>query len=104
MNWNLVKGYVLVVLSGLIIFATAVLIVVQWDLTAKFSVYASKPTEVSTLLLVVCSAAGGVVLLLLLKMMVVGISALRRGHRASDQQRTRQALQRLEKQTPASED
>ena len=103
MNWNLVKGYVLVVLSGLILFAAVVLIVVQWDLTADFSIYASKSTKVSTLLLVVCSAAGGVALLFLLKMMVRGISALRRGHRDSQQRQTRQRLQRLEKQTQAGQ-
>jgi len=90
-----IKGYVLVVLSGLVILAAALLIILQWGNPAEFSLYgrnysihlqdAKATGGVNTGLLMLCSAAGGVLLVRMGKMMVHGVIALRRARRAARQ-------------------
>ena len=90
MNLNLFKGYVLVVLSGLVILAAAILVALQWGNRGDFSLYGKNIPDASTAVVVLTSAAGGVVLLYLAKVMARGISALRKGRR---EQRQRAAEQ-----------
>lgn len=92
MNVQSVKGYVLVILSGLVILAAALLVILQWGNPAEFSLYGknysiSKQEDggatggVNTALLMLCSAAGGLLLFWTAKVMIRGIGALRRGRK-----------------------
>ena len=101
MNWNLFKGYFLVIFSGLVILAAVILVVLEWDREAKFSIYGSDPVDVNTALLMLASGAGGIVLLYLVKLMFRGIRSLRKGRK---QQAVQQVLAqpKARSQPPAS--
>ena len=81
MNLNLLKGYVLIVLSGLVILAAVVLVALQWGNRGNFSLYGKNIPDANTAVVVLASAAGGVVLLFLPMLLARGISALRMGRR-----------------------
>lgn len=72
-----VKLYVAVVLSGLILLAALVLLVLQWGNRAAFSLYGTN-TNPPTWLLVLASAVGGVVAWALIKVLWRGIVGLHR--------------------------
>ena len=103
MNVNLFKGYVQVVLSGLVIFAATVLVILQWGNHAKFSLYGKNVPQANTAILMLTSAAGGLALWFLAKMMIRGVGTLRRGRRQQDARQTHQRLKELEKKTPTPE-
>ncbi len=95
MNVNLLKGYVLVVLSGLILLAAALLVILQWGNQAKLSLY-GKNVEVNTFALVLCSAAGGIVIVFLCWVFVRGLRSLLKGRRKEKQQLIAQRISNLE--------
>ena len=94
MKKDLVKGYVLVVFSGLVILAAVVEVVLQWAHVSQFSLY-GYPYDIivvdgkmqggtNTALLMIGSAVGGVVILAMCIIMFKGIWALRRGFREAE--------------------
>jgi len=78
MTFRLVKGYVLVAISGLVILVSAVLIGLQWGNSSAFSWFGQNRT-VNTALLMVCSLADAFVLLWMFKVLSQGMRAVRQG-------------------------
>jgi hypothetical protein len=72
-----VKLYVVVVLSGLILLAGLVLLILQWGNRAAFSLY-GRNTQPRTWLLVLASAVAGAVAWWLIKVLWRGAAGLRR--------------------------
>jgi hypothetical protein len=104
MSVKRVKGTVLVVVSGAVILAAGLLIVLQWGNPAEFSLYGKNysirvqedgktATEgVNTGLLMLCSAAGGVLLLWMTKVLLRGIGALRKAGKEAETREATAAL------------
>ena len=96
MNLTALKGYILVILSGLVIFITVLLVVLQWGLRAEFSLFGQLYTihlvddrlvgGINTALLMVLSGIGGVVSVWMIKLLFLGISALRKARRRGERQ------------------
>lgn len=115
MNFRMIKGYILVVLSGLLLLTGVLLVVLQWGRVCGFSLF-GYPYEivlvdgkvqggVNTLLLMVSSAVGGVLFLFLCRVFVSGVRSLRKARRRQVQEQTAKRLSKLEKahrQTPDS--
>lgn len=61
MNVNIkaVKGYFLTILSGLVVFAGVLFVVLQWGVTSTVSIYGKPVSDVPTGWVVVASAVGG---------------------------------------------
>jgi len=78
MNYRTFRGYVQAVVSGLVILAAALLVVLQWGNVSAFSLY-GKNTQLNTGVLMLCSLAGGVVLYWLVRAFLRGALAIRRG-------------------------
>ena len=79
MNWNLFKGYFLVLVSGIVIIATAMMLIVQGSTTCEVSIYFDRQVTSHVNLLMLLSAVGGVVFIAFLRVLILGISALKRG-------------------------
>ena len=82
MNAKVVKGYVLIVVSGLVILAAAALVVVQWTNEGTFSFF-GHDMKVRMWLLLLGAAGGGMVIRTLLRLLVRGIGSLKRGWQAA---------------------
>ena len=76
MNVKSFNGYVLIVLSLVVIVAGAVLIALQWGNTANVSWYGQN-CQFKTATVVLCSLVGGVVLLWMFKLLFRGIRLVR---------------------------
>ncbi len=96
MNFNTVKGYVLVILSGLVLLAAVLLVVLQWGNMAAFSVY-GRNTQINTALLIVFSLIGGPILFFLIWVLYCGVRDLLRGRREQENQKIRHKLTDWEK-------
>ena len=70
------KGYVLVILCGLVIAAVAVLLALQWANYADISIYGMNK-RVNTALLMLCSGAGGVLVMWVSELFLYGWRILR---------------------------
>lgn len=70
------KGYVLVVVCGLVITAVAVLVALQWANTAQLSIY-GMGKNVNTGLLMLCSAGAGVLVMWISELFLYGWRILR---------------------------
>ncbi len=80
MNWKMIKGYILVATSGLIMIAAVLLMIKQGGEETRFKLYfVSDPVMVDTGMLVLFAAVGGIVLMSCLRMMVNGMHNLKRG-------------------------
>jgi len=87
MSFKTVKGYLMVVFSGAILLAVALLVILQWGNASDFSLYGKnyspilvdgkKQGGVNTGFLMLMSAAGGVICLLLARMLIRGALLLR---------------------------
>ena len=78
------KGYVFVMVSGIVLLAAVVFLALQWDvgkLTAKFSVYGSPQEGVATIYVMLGSAAGGVLVYWMCRLMIRGARILRKVRR-----------------------
>jgi hypothetical protein len=71
------RFYLMIAVSGLILLAGVVLVVLQWDKNVLFSLY-GKSMNPPTWLLMLTSAAGGVVAWALIKVLWRGIVGLHR--------------------------
>lgn len=81
MKMAALRLYVRVVVSGILLLAAVVLLILQWGNYTDVTLYGpSRP--VNTLLLMLCSAVGGVVAWALLKTLWHGVRGLRRLRRA----------------------
>ena len=94
MSYRIVQGYILVVVTGVVLLAAAVLIVLQWGNAASFSLYGKNLSGVNTALLMLCSAAGGIALWWCVRWMFRGVRQIVRGRRDS---RARDVSKRVEK-------
>lgn len=70
------KGYVLVILGGLVVAAVVVLLALQWGNLAKISIYGLN-TEVNTGRLMLCSGVGGVIVMWVSELFLHGWKILR---------------------------
>ena len=106
MNFRTFKAYVVVILSGLVILAAVLLIVLQWGNAAEFSAYGKNididKTEgrttggVNTALLMLFSMIGGLLLFVLCRWFIGGLRNLRQSQHLAEIQRTQQqTAQRL---------
>lgn len=79
------KGYLYVVVSGLVLLAAAIFVAAQWDtgndkLQCGFSVYGS-PDSRPTIYVILASAVGGVLVYWMCRLMVRGVRTLRKARR-----------------------
>ena len=79
MNWNLFKGYFMVLVSGVVIIAAALMLIVQGSTTCDVSIYFDRQITSRVNLLMLLSAVGGIVLMFFLRVMMAGFSALKKG-------------------------
>lgn len=108
MNYGQVKGYVLIVFGGLVIAAGGVLLVLQWDNKAVFSLYGKNYGQnlpeaggINTGLLMLLSAVGGLVLAAVVWLLILGIRSVRKGRRAEMERATQQRIEQIERQQQA---
>ena len=108
MNIRMAKGYVLTVFSGLLLLAAALLLILQAQNRAEFSLYGKNISiryqedggpvgGVNTAVLMLSSAVGGVGALLLGWVLVRGIRLLRRGWKQSEAAQASKRIEALEK-------
>jgi len=74
------KGYVLVILSGLALLAAVVFLIVQWGAWSTLPAF-GPDTRVRTVYVMLASAAGGVVLWWVCRLMVRGLIIVRHARR-----------------------
>ena len=83
MNTISIKGYVAVILSGLVILAAAVLVLFQWGNFCDISLY-GKNTKYNTGMTMLLSAVGGLLIYHLTRMLIWGIKAISKGKCAAE--------------------
>lgn len=113
MSVKRVKGTVLVVISGAVILAAGVLVILQWGNPAEFSLYGKNYSirfqedgktatgGVNTGLLMVCSAAGGLLMFWMAKVLLGGIVALRKARKDTEAREATKALNTVRAQRAA---
>ncbi len=107
MSYKTAQGYVLVVLTGAILLAATVLIVLQWDNSSEFNLFGRSYTVhlvendivggVNTALLILGSAAGGVILWWCLKVLFRSVRVISRGRREAKSREVSKRVEKLEK-------
>jgi uncharacterized membrane-anchored protein len=97
MSYRIVQGYVLVVLTGVVLLAATVLIVLQWGNAAQFSLYGKNISGANTALLMLFSAAGGIALWWCARWMFKGIRTIRRGRRDARSKDFSKRVEKIEK-------
>ena len=111
MNIRTVKGYVLTIVSGFLLLAGALLVILQAQNRAEFSLYGKNISiryqqggepigGVNTALLMLSSAVGGIVAFLLGWMLVRGLRLLRQAWKQAE---AAQQAKRLEQLTKAQD-
>ncbi len=96
MNLELIKGYVLVIVSGLVLLAAGLLIILQWGNFTDVTMY-GPVVKVNTGLLMIASAVGGIAIGFLVRAMVYGLLAMHKGRRVSDLKRAQSRIAELDK-------
>ena len=76
MTFQLFKGWVVTITTGLVIIAAIVLLALQWGNTTTITLY-GPATDVNTLLLMLLSAVGGILMVWLVKALLYGIGIIR---------------------------
>ena len=89
MKPGIVKSYILVVLTGLIMLAAALLVILQWGNSSSFSVYGKNfgentPGGLNTGLIMVCCLVAGPAVLGLCKIMIRSGLEIRRHRKAHE--------------------
>lgn len=100
MTFTTFKGYVLVILSGLLILAGALIIALQWNSVSQFSQFrppvviidGKMQGGINTAVLMLLSAAGGVVFVLLCKVFLYGVKLLRKAQGIADMKAVRRHI------------
>jgi uncharacterized integral membrane protein len=72
-----INGYILTVISGLVLLAGALLLALQWGNSSQLSLY-GKNTDVNTGLIVACSAIAGWLTPKIFRVMFIGIGKIRK--------------------------
>jgi uncharacterized integral membrane protein len=72
-----INGYVLTIVSGLVLLASALLLALQWGNTCQFSLY-GKNITVNTGLIIACSAVAGWLTPHVFRIMIKGIGKIRK--------------------------
>ncbi|MDY6913358.1 MAG: hypothetical protein SVT52_02725 [Planctomycetota bacterium] len=88
MNYQNVKGTAYVVLSGIVLLAIVLLVILQWGNNSDFSLY-GKNVQANTAVLMVLSAVGGFVLWWTAKWMITGVGIMRLARRAEASEQPR---------------
>ena len=113
MSVKRVKGTVLVVISGAVILAAGLLVVLNLPHPAQLNLYGPVYTvdidpdtkqrvgAVNTGLLMLCSAAGGVLVFWMAKVLLRGIGALRKARKESETREAAAALKTVRAQRAA---
>ena len=86
MSTQTFKGYVLTVLCGLVILAAAIFIILQWAVTAEYSLY-GKFMKTKTLWLLLAAVVAGPILLWICRLFFRGVGILYRSRRAEARER-----------------
>ncbi len=76
MKVSRIKGWFLVVVSGLVLLSMVVLVTLQWGNHAQFSLYGQNRT-VNTMVLVALSLVGGAVMVGVVRLLRRGVRTLR---------------------------
>jgi uncharacterized integral membrane protein len=80
MNFNTVKGYILIVLSSLVMVLAVLITILQGGLRAEFSVFGwPEDRSINTGLLMLFSAVGGIIVYLCMNLLFSGIGSVRKG-------------------------
>lgn len=107
MSVKRIKGIVLVVISGAVILAAGLLIVLQWGNQAEFSLYGKNYSirfqedgktatgGVNTGMLMLCSAAGGLLMFWMAKLLLRGVGALRKARKEAETREATAALKEV---------
>lgn len=80
MSFQAIKGGMLAFVSGVVILAAALLVILQWGNSTPVTMYGPQ-VYVNTALLMFCSALGGLVLAGMVKVFCIGARALRDARR-----------------------
>jgi len=83
MKYEIVKGYLQVTLSGLVLLAAVVLVVLQWGNASAFSFFGQN-RSVNTAMLMVCCAVGGLLAVWMCRLLYRGVVTLYRNRQAED--------------------
>jgi len=97
MNLDLIKGYVLVIFSGLALLAAGLLIILQWGNHTALTMY-GPVVKTNTAVLMIASALGGVAIIYLAKTMIRGLHDMRKGLRTGELKRARNRIAQLGRQ------
>ncbi|MFP3938598.1 MAG: hypothetical protein ACLFVW_09695 [Phycisphaerae bacterium] len=108
MSYKTVQSYTLVVLTGILLLAAIILVVLQWGNHAEFSFYGKNYSirtieggkvdgGVNTALLMLFSAAGGIVLWWCVKLLFRSVRAVRRSRREDADRGVQKRVEKLEK-------
>ena len=82
MSTSTVKGYLLTVLCGLVVFAAILLVILQWGVKSTFSLYGQPINDVPTIWLVLAAAVAGPIFLLCCRGLGKGVWILYTARRA----------------------
>lgn len=96
MSFGTFKGYVLVVVCGLVLLAATLLVVLQWGNQADFSLYGMN-VKVNTAGVIIVSAVSAVAAIVLARLFWYGVQCLRKGRREQARKDTETRLRQFEK-------
>lgn len=86
MSTHTFKGYLLTILCGLVLLAAVIFIILQWGVTATYSLY-GKPMTAQTVWLVLAAVIAGPILLWICRLFFRGVGILYRSRRAEARER-----------------
>lgn len=108
MSYKTVQGYFMVVLTGTVLLAAGILIVLQWGNHAEFSLYGKNYSirtieggqvdgGVNTALLIIVSAVGGLLMWWCIKILFRGAGGIRRSRKEDEAKDVSKRVEKLEK-------
>jgi uncharacterized integral membrane protein len=71
------NGYILTIVSGLLLLAGVLIVALQWGNSCSFSLY-GQPNSFNTALVVICSAVAGWLVPKVFRVMLKGIAKIRK--------------------------
>ncbi|MGC9455324.1 MAG: hypothetical protein ACP5HU_10735 [Phycisphaerae bacterium] len=108
MSYRTVQGYILIVVTGALLLAAGILIVLQWGNHAEFSFYGKNYSirtieggqvdgGVNTAVLILLSAAGGILMWWCVKLLFRSARGVRRSRRDDAGRAVQKRVEKLEK-------
>ena len=78
MNLKTINGYILTIVSGLVLLAGVLFLALQWDNKADYSLYGKNINDANTGLIIICSAIAGWLVPKVFRVMFKGIAKIRK--------------------------